>query len=230
MEDQQQQPQFQQPLIVYPSSSSSSSTYAPPSSSGSSGSFGTAFIVLAAILVLAALACVFGRLCNRGRKDNKNNNKASKYEKPSSKKNREIRPVEREPRQRGDDLELGFDVKRPGPMSKPSGRNGGDIEFGFDNKKGGGCLRPNRDDCSARAVWLLASAARPLAKVVTSRVGVSRGADAEPTAPSLMGSKNRRLVVDFDGSARNCPKKRTSAIRYKSSGLMPNNGLSKPGI
>ncbi|KAJ4916762.1 Uncharacterized protein Rs2_02312 [Raphanus sativus] len=89
---------------------------------------------------------------------------------------------------------------------------------------------PNRDDCSARAVWLLASAARPLAKVVTSRVGVSRGADAEPTAPSLMGSKNRRLVVDFDGSARNCPKKRTSAIRYKSSGLMPNNGLSKPGI
>lgn len=53
--------------------------------------------------------------------------------------------MEREPRERGDDLEFGFDIKRPGPMSKPSGpmskpsgRNGGDIEFGFDNKRGGG--------------------------------------------------------------------------------------------
>ena len=51
--------------------------------------------------------------------------------------------MEREPRQRGDDLELGFDIKRPGPMSKPSVRNGGDIEFGFDNKKGGGKKGPS---------------------------------------------------------------------------------------
>uniref|UniRef100_A0A1J3H0X7 Transmembrane protein n=1 Tax=Noccaea caerulescens TaxID=107243 RepID=A0A1J3H0X7_NOCCA len=131
--------QMQQPVVVYPNTypkqypdpSSSSS------SSGSRGSFGTVFIVLAVILVLSVVACVFGRLCNRERGAAKQQHiKHPKHEKGSSKKSREIRPVEREPRERGD-LEFGLDMKRPGPFDKPSGRDHGeDIEFGFDNKRG----------------------------------------------------------------------------------------------
>ncbi|XP_010555126.1 PREDICTED: uncharacterized protein LOC104824704 [Tarenaya hassleriana] len=105
--------QLQQPPVVYPNTftkqypdpSSSSS-----SSSASSGSFGTVFIVLAVILVLSALACVFGRIRSRGRFP-KQQDKPPKHEK-TSKKSREIRPVEHEPRERGD-LEFGFDLKRP---------------------------------------------------------------------------------------------------------------------
>ncbi|KAJ4867500.1 Uncharacterized protein Rs2_36734 [Raphanus sativus] len=130
--------QMQQPVVVYPTAytkqypSQSSSS----SSSGSRGSFGTVFIVLAVILVLSVLACVFGRLCNReSRAAKQQHSKQPKHEKGSSKKSREIRPVDREPRERGD-LEFGLDMKRPKPIEKPSGRDQGeDIEFGFDNKQ-----------------------------------------------------------------------------------------------
>ncbi|CAH8354021.1 unnamed protein product [Eruca vesicaria subsp. sativa] len=145
MGDQGVQQMQQQPVVVYPNAypkqyppyPSSSSASSSSSSSGSRGSFGTVFIVLAVILVLSVLACVFGRLCNR----EGHASKQPKHEKGSSKKSREIRPVDREPRERGD-LEFGLDLKRPEPIEKPSGRDHGeDIEFGFDNKReerGGG--------------------------------------------------------------------------------------------
>ncbi|XP_010551583.1 PREDICTED: uncharacterized protein LOC104822151 [Tarenaya hassleriana] len=134
MGDQPQQ--VQQPLVVYPNTFTKqypdpSSSTSPPTSSGSSGSFGTVFIVLAVILVLSALACVFGRICNRGRLPKQQQKNKQQHEK-ASKKSREIRPVEREPRENGDDLEFGFDMKRP-PMPRP----GDGLEFGFDNKRGG---------------------------------------------------------------------------------------------
>lgn len=137
--------QMQQPIVVYPNAYNKqypdpSSSKKPSSSSGSSGNFGTVFIVLAVIFVLSALACVFGRLCNReSRAAKQQHSKHPKHEKASSKKSREIRPVEREPRERGD-MEFGFDMKRPEPIEKPSGRDEErhreDIEFGFDNKRG----------------------------------------------------------------------------------------------
>ncbi|CAN8291711.1 unnamed protein product [Cochlearia groenlandica] len=150
MGDQGVQQMQQQPIVVYPNiytkqypnpSSSSSSLPSSSSSSGSRGSFGTVFIVLAVILVLSVLACVFGRLCNReSRAAKQQHSKQPKHhEKGSSKKSREIRPVDREPRERGD-LEFGLDMKRPDEkMEKQSGRDQEeDIEFGFDNKRGGG--------------------------------------------------------------------------------------------
>ncbi|KAL0800010.1 hypothetical protein Bca101_055185 [Brassica carinata] len=144
MGDQGVQQMQQQPVVVYPNAypkqypyPSSSSASSSSSSSGSRGSFGTVFIVLAVILVLSVLACVFGRLCNRESRAAKQ----PKHEKGSSKKSREIRPVDREPRERGD-LEFGLDMKRPEPVEKPSGRDHGeDIEYGFDDKReerGGG--------------------------------------------------------------------------------------------
>lgn len=125
----------QQPVVVYPNAYTKQYPYpsasSSSSSSGSRGSFGTVFIVLAVILVLSVLACVFGRLCNRESRAAKQ----PKHEKGSSKKSREIRPVDREPRERGD-LEFGLDMKRPENVEKPSRRDqGDDIELGFDNKR-----------------------------------------------------------------------------------------------
>ncbi|CAN6896618.1 unnamed protein product [Brassica oleracea] len=125
--------QMQQPVVVYPTAYTKQYPYqssSSSSSSGSRGSFGTVFIVLAVILVLSVLACVFGRLCNREAKQHHSN-----QPKGSSKKSREIRPVDREPRERGD-LEFGLDMKRPENVEKPSRRDqGDDIELGFDNKR-----------------------------------------------------------------------------------------------
>ncbi|CAF2255401.1 hypothetical protein BRARA_H02208 [Brassica rapa] len=131
--------QMQQPVVVYPTAYTKQYPYqssSSSSSSGSRGSFGTVFIVLAVILVLSVLACVFGRLCNReSRAAKQDHSKQPKHEKGSSKKSREIRPVDREPRERGD-LEFGLDMKRPEHVEKPSGRDyGEDIELGFDNKR-----------------------------------------------------------------------------------------------
>ncbi|KAG2303691.1 hypothetical protein Bca52824_032342 [Brassica carinata] len=152
--------QMQQPVVVYPNayttqnaypSSSSSPAY---SSSVSRGSFATVFIVVAVILVLSAVACIFGRLCNRiSRGARQHHSKRPKREKGSSTKSHEIRPVEFEPRERGD-LEFGMDMKHHREIEKPYGREfepreRGDLEFkpygrdyeddmelGFDNKRG----------------------------------------------------------------------------------------------
>ncbi|CAN8313065.1 unnamed protein product [Cochlearia groenlandica] len=142
MGDQGVQP-MQQPVVVYPNAytiqynnppSSSSS-----SSSGSRGSFGTVFIVVAVILVLSAIACVFGRLCSCESRAAKRQHR--KHEKRSFMKSREIQPLEREAKERGD-MEFGFDhMRRPEPIEKPSEREGEeDMEFGFDNNRGGPSL------------------------------------------------------------------------------------------
>ncbi|KAF8390422.1 hypothetical protein HHK36_024948 [Tetracentron sinense] len=47
------------PMVVYPNTVPTKPT------SHSNGSFGTVFIVLAAIIVISAIACFLGRLCNR---------------------------------------------------------------------------------------------------------------------------------------------------------------------
>ncbi|KAF8082798.1 hypothetical protein N665_0807s0007 [Sinapis alba] len=137
--------QMQQPVVVYPNAYTTQNAYPSSSSSpasfssGSRGSFATVFIVVAVILVLSAVACIFGRLCNRiSRGAKQHHSKHPKREKGSSTKSHEIRPVEFEPRERGD-LEFGVDMRHHREIEKPYGREfepreRGDLEFGVDMK------------------------------------------------------------------------------------------------
>ena len=94
-----QQPQQQQPVVLYPNTAS---RQAP--SSHSNGSFGTVFIVLAVIVVISGIACCLGRICNKRQNKPKVNN-----EKPSSLRLSQHTPSFG-PRERGRDLEIGFDM------------------------------------------------------------------------------------------------------------------------
>ncbi|CAH8386913.1 unnamed protein product [Eruca vesicaria subsp. sativa] len=135
--------QMQQPVVVYPNAYTTENAYPSTSSSPasytsvSSGSFGTVFIVVAVILVLSVVACIFGRLCSRKIRGSKQqHSKQPRREKESSTKSHEIRPVEFEPRERGD-LEFGVDMKHHRETEKPYGKDYEDeIEFGLDNKRG----------------------------------------------------------------------------------------------
>lgn len=86
----------QQPPVIYPNTV----TRQPPSHSD--GSFGTVFIVLGVIVVISALACVFGRLCNR------------RFHHSKPKQNPAFRP-------KGPDIEFGKGIM---PPAKPAGNGG----------------------------------------------------------------------------------------------------------
>lgn len=94
----QQQPPPPQPVVLYPNTVSKQ---APPSHSN--GSFGTVFIVLAVIVVISGIACCLGRICNKRLNKQKVSN-----DKPSSLRLSQHTPSFG-PRERGRDLEIGFD-------------------------------------------------------------------------------------------------------------------------
>ncbi|KAJ6721871.1 hypothetical protein OIU85_024911 [Salix viminalis] len=94
---QQQQPPAQ-PVVLYPNTVSKQAP-----SSHSNGSFGTVFIVLAVIVVISGIACCLGRICNKRLNKQKVSN-----DKPSSLRLSQHTPSFG-PRERGRDLEIGFD-------------------------------------------------------------------------------------------------------------------------
>ncbi|KAL3726533.1 hypothetical protein ACJRO7_031434 [Eucalyptus globulus] len=76
--------------------------------SHSSGSFGTVFMVLAIVLAVSAIACCFGRFCNR----------RSRTDDPSAKQTRRPHPRE-------NDIEFGFDGRTRTGANPTVGNNGG---------------------------------------------------------------------------------------------------------
>ncbi|XP_042496264.1 uncharacterized protein LOC122075335 [Macadamia integrifolia] len=97
------------PGVVYPN------TVSPSTTSHSKGSFGTVFIVLAAIIVISAIACIIGRLCNR------------RSSRPKNRRESQDHNFHPKPRQESQDHT--FHPKE------------GDLEFGF--KKGTLTSKPN---------------------------------------------------------------------------------------
>ncbi|KAL2510396.1 hypothetical protein Fot_34043 [Forsythia ovata] len=96
------------------------STFTKQPSSNSNGSFGPVFFVLGAVLVISAIACVFGRLCNRKHHRGNKEHHRSKEEHHRAKAKpggHALGPKEWESRQKPS-----FNLKD------------GDIEFGFDKR------------------------------------------------------------------------------------------------
>ncbi|CAI9761754.1 unnamed protein product [Fraxinus pennsylvanica] len=117
-------------------------------SSNSNGSFGPVFIVLAVVLVVSAIACVFGRLCNRKDHRRSKEHHSGKVEHHRGKakpvRGHDLGPKEWESRQKPSfkdvDIEFGFDKRTPtakvaahgdprGPKPPQNGGFKGQVKF-----------------------------------------------------------------------------------------------------
>ncbi|CAA2958231.1 Hypothetical predicted protein [Olea europaea subsp. europaea] len=134
---------------VYPN------TYTKQPSSNSNGSFGPVFIVLAAVIAISAIACVFGRLCNR---KHHRGNKEHHRGKAKPGRGHDLGPKEWESRQKpsfkDEDIEFGFDKRIP--TAKVAAH--GDPRGPKPSQNGGfkGQLGPDKPNYTARHMFTCA--------------------------------------------------------------------------